>query len=149
MTRIISPMAVRLRLPHMLRRVHLTFHVSRLKPAVTHTLCSAPPNPPPPHVINGGKTFTVNRLMATYCRRRGRGWQYLVDWEGYGPEERTWMPAWFILDKQLIRDFHKDNPRGGLKTPRGASWGGGGVLCHGFVCCLYVVMLWRCLLFSV
>ena len=35
-TRVISPTAVRRRLPHTMRRVHPTFHVSRLKPAVTH-----------------------------------------------------------------------------------------------------------------
>ena len=42
-SRIISPTAVRLRLPPTMRRIHPTFHVSRLKPAVTSPLCSAPP----------------------------------------------------------------------------------------------------------
>ena len=118
-TRIISPTAVRLRLPPTMKRIHPTFHVSRLKPAVTSPLVSAPPSPPPPRIIDGGETFTVRRLMD--CHRRGRGLQYLVDWEGYEPEHRSWTPARFILDKQLIRDFHKEHLNISKKMPRGAS----------------------------
>lgn len=38
-------------------------------------------------------------------RRRGTGFQYLVNWEGYGLEERSWVSASNIVDPKLIKDF--------------------------------------------
>ncbi len=40
-------------------------------------------------------------------RRRGRGYQYLVDREGYGPEERCWILARDNLDRALIDQFNQ------------------------------------------
>ncbi|KAL2077828.1 hypothetical protein ACEWY4_027332 [Coilia grayii] len=119
--RIISPTAVRLRLPTTMR-VHPTFHVSRIKPVRVSPHTPAEPPPPAPRLIDGDPVYTVRRLLRS--RWRGRGLHYLVDWEGYSPEERSWIPASQILDRSHIAEFHREHPdQPALRRgrPRGSS----------------------------
>ena len=124
---IINLCAVRLRLPPSLR-VHPTFHVSQVKPVSTSPLSPPVPPPPPPRVIDNHPAWMVRRLLDV--RHRGRGHQYLVNWEGYGPEEHSWVPRNRILDVSLIQDFHRDHPSVVERPPRGIRRGGGTVKPH-------------------
>ncbi|XP_034383140.1 uncharacterized protein LOC117727148 [Cyclopterus lumpus] len=100
--------ADRRRVPALSYQVHPTFHVSLIKPVSTSTLCPPAIPPLPARLIDGGLVHTVRRLVD--ARQRGRGFQFLVDWEGYGPEERSWVPRWRIVDPTLIQDFRRLHP---------------------------------------
>lgn len=103
----VNPVSYRLYLPRSLR-INPTFHVSLLKPVLSSPF--APPRrpPPPPRIIDGQPAFTVRRILDS--RRVQNSLQYLVDWEGYGPEERSWVPTKDILDRSLIQEFRARRP---------------------------------------
>ncbi|XP_016522292.1 uncharacterized protein LOC107834850 [Poecilia formosa] len=116
-SKIVNPVAVRLQLPRSMR-IHPTFHVSQVKPYATPRLEPASKPPPPTRFPDEDPIYTVNRILRS--KRRGRGIHYLVDWEGYGPEEWTWIPGRFVIDKTVLRNSHRLHP----DQPKGPSGAG-------------------------
>ena len=113
--KIINPSALRLQLPSSLK-VHSVFHVSQVKPVADSNLSLPAPAPPPPRTLESGDmVWEVNRILAV--RRRGRGCHYLVDWVGYGLEDRTWVPHSYLADPSLLRDFYRANPQAIGQSP--------------------------------
>ncbi|KAL4007301.1 hypothetical protein ACER0C_001153 [Sarotherodon galilaeus] len=114
---LVNPVSVRLKLPRNMR-IHNVFHVSQVKPVLSSPLCPPSGPPPPARLVDGQEVFNITRIMDS--RRRGRGVQYLVDWEGYGPEERSWVPRSAVLAPGLLREFHRRHPGKPGGSPRGS-----------------------------
>ncbi|KAI4902358.1 hypothetical protein NFI96_006631, partial [Prochilodus magdalenae] len=114
----INDVMYRLELPPAYRMC-TSFHVSLLKPVVPGPLDELSPADTPPLsvMVEGTPVYAVRRLLDS--RRRGWTLQYLVDWDGYGPEEQSWVPTTDVLDPALVAEFHRSHPSRPAPRPRG------------------------------
>uniref|UniRef100_A0A9J8A813 Chromo domain-containing protein n=1 Tax=Cyprinus carpio carpio TaxID=630221 RepID=A0A9J8A813_CYPCA len=111
----INPVTYKLHLPPEYW-IHPTFHVSLLKPYHPSVSPSTEPAVAPlPLLLDDGAAYKVHDILDS--RRRGGQLEYLVDWEGYGPEEHSWVPRNDILDPNLLDTFHSNHPE--RPAPRG------------------------------
>ncbi len=117
--------------------IHPSFEVSLLKPVSPSVKKNDEPAvPPPPKIIEEPLVYRVQDILDS--QRWGGRLEYLIDWEGYGPEKRSWVDWDDVLDPSLLAEFHLNHldrpaPRGNGRPRRrnrtsGAAPGGGGTV---------------------
>uniref|UniRef100_A0A3B1KC43 CCHC-type domain-containing protein n=1 Tax=Astyanax mexicanus TaxID=7994 RepID=A0A3B1KC43_ASTMX len=94
-------------------------YIGLFKPLVPGPLAEGTPDDVPPAAVEGeaSSTYAVREVLDS--RRRGGVLQYLIDWEGYGPEERCWVAAGDVLDPAILAEFHARYPGKPAPRPRG------------------------------
>jgi transposase InsO family protein len=104
---VIGKGAYRLTLPpHM--KAHNVFNVVSLRPF--HS--DGRKQPPPPILVDGEEEFQVHSLADH--RAAGRSFEYLVRWQGYGPEYNTWEPQKNLEDNEAFELYWQQK---GLEPP--------------------------------
>eukprot|EP00961_Rhodomonas_salina_P284920 3850505-Rhodomonas_salina.1 len=85
-----GPNTVRIEIPPRLARIKPLQNVAHLKPYVTRPVHIGPTHiPDGPELVNGHEEFVVEDIITH--RGSGSRVQYLVRFEGYGPEDDLWL----------------------------------------------------------
>lgn len=104
----INPVCFRLHLPASYR-ICLTFHVSLLKPAYSCHGALPACEPPSPLNVDRSPAYSVSAPLNSRCVRSHL--QYLVNWEGYGPKECSWVDTVGALSYHLQGLVMRGSPR--------------------------------------
>jgi len=115
--KLVGKAAVKLTLPSDYR-IHNVFHVSLVK---HYKQGPGMREPPPVYWDEQGASFNVDRILDHRDKRYGKRTvrEYLVRWEGYGPEHNSWEPAANFHSDLLPRTYCEQRkiplapPRGG------------------------------------
>jgi hypothetical protein len=106
----INPVTYRVQLPPDVH-VHPVFHASLLTPHIPNTISDRHPAPPPPVRYQDAEYEEHEVAGILNVRKRGRRWEWLVDWQGYGPGDRTWEPKEHLGNANvLLLQYHRQHP---------------------------------------
>jgi hypothetical protein len=95
--------AYKLALPVEMKGMHDVFHVSLLHPYRTDGRYQPPP---PPVQIEGQEEYEVQRILDHRDRKGRKGYEYLIQWTGYGPEYNEWRKHADLQNcRELISEY--------------------------------------------
>ena len=92
-----------------------TFHASQLSRYVPNDRDLFPgrelPRDGPVVLANGEEEHVIEKILDD--RRRGRGWQYLVRWKGYGQADDEWLTRRELEDTIALDEWLRKKGGGG------------------------------------
>jgi hypothetical protein len=95
-------------------KIHPVFHVSLLTPHVPNTIQHRVQRPLHPVFVDNDPALTPHYLVNAILDSRyyRSALQYLIDWKGYAPADRSWEPADVIVQDvpTLVAQFHQSHP---------------------------------------
>jgi Chromo (CHRromatin Organisation MOdifier) domain len=84
---VLGPVTYRLKLPESWR-IHNVFHATLLRLYIENKVYGNNYPRQLPELLEGEEVYEVETILKH--RRRGRGYQYYVEWKGYPITEATW-----------------------------------------------------------
>src|SRR5271155_4804069 len=101
--------AYQLKLPPSMSRLHPMFNVVKLIPAPSDPIPGRhPPPPPPPEIVEGEEEWIVEEILDS--KMVNRKLRYLIKWEGFGIEHKSWEPWNDVHAPELIMEFYRKHP---------------------------------------
>lgn len=108
---VISDNAYKLKMTPPFSRLHPVFNLTMLRKFNPDEIEHRPKPHHPDPILNeqGEQVYAVEKILDSRLHR-GRI-EYLVNWEGFGPEHNSWEPSKNLEGAQrMVREFHRNNP---------------------------------------
>ena len=95
------------------------FHVNLLQRHHKDTIEGRRRQPLPPIITpDGDVQWEVHVVLDSWLHGQWRKLQYLISWEGYGPEENSWEPVESLQNvADAVWNFHRWHPDAVGSTP--------------------------------
>ena len=103
-TEVLRPVIYQLNLPATWR-IHNIFHATLLRLYKENEVYGANFPEPPPELLEGEEVYEIETILNQ--RKRGRGYQYLIKWQGYPISDALWEPETSFLNDGDTLEHYK------------------------------------------